>query len=221
MTVAMDRIVEKAKPVAGALLEAAAADLEFADGGYRIAGTDRRVAMAEVLRAVGAEGGLEARASIRAEQHTFPNGCHVCELEVDPETGATRLLAYHMVQDVGVVVNPMIVEGQLHGGVGQGIGQALYEHTVYDSDGQLLSGSFMDYCVPRAGDVPSLGVTLDGTPCPSNPLGVKGCGESGACASPPAILNALLDALAPLGITRIDMPATPERVWRAIRAARA
>ena len=220
MTVAMDRIVEKAKPVAGSLLEAAVADLEFAGGGYRITGTDRRVTMRQVLRAVGAEGGLEARASIRAEQHTFPNGCHVCELEIDPETGATRLLAYHMVQDVGVVVNPMIVAGQLHGGTGQGIGQVLFEHTVYDRDGQLLSGSFMDYCIPRAGDLPALRVTLDGTPCPSNPLGVKGCGESGAIAAPPAVVNAVLDALAPLGVRHIDMPATPERVWRAIRAAR-
>lgn len=220
MTVAMDEIVEKARPVAGNLLEAAAADLEFADGGYRITGTDRRVAMREVLRAVGAGGGLEARASIRAEQHTFPNGCHVCELEIDPETGATRLLAYHMVQDVGVVVNPMIVEGQLHGGTGQGIGQALLERAVYGDDGQLLSGSFMDYCIPRAGDVPGLAITLDGTPCPSNPLGVKGCGESGAIASPPAVVNAVLDALAPLGVRHIDMPATPERMWRAIRAAR-
>ena len=227
MHLAMEKIVELARPVAGHLLEAAAADLVFEDGGFAIAGTDRRIAMREVFRAAhdpyrlppGQAPGLEAEAVFTAEKPAHPNGCHIAEVEADPETGRVRVLRHTCVQDVGLVINPMIVEGQIHGGVAHGLGQALLEDTRYDTDGQLLSGSLMDYCLPRADDMPDISIALESTPCPSNPLGVKGAGESGALPSPPAITAALLDALAPLGVREIDMPATPQAVWRAIRDA--
>ena len=151
---------------------------------------------------------------------TFPNGCHIVEVEIDPETGVVVVEAYTMVHDFGRVLNPMLLEGQLHGGVAQGLGQAGLEHVVYDrQSGQLLSGSLMDYCLPRADDLPSLNLETVETPSPFNPLGVKGCGEAGAAGAPPALMNAILDALGPLGVRHLDMPATPLRVWEAIRAA--
>jgi carbon-monoxide dehydrogenase large subunit len=151
---------------------------------------------------------------------TFPNGCHIAEVEVDPDTGETTLQRYTAVDDFGTLINPMLTVGQVHGGVAQGMGQAMLEHTVYDQhSGQMLSGSFMDYTLPRAQDLPDLNITLSGVPTNANPLGVKGSGQAGAMASPQAIIAAVLDALAPRGVTHIDMPATPERIWRAIRSA--
>ncbi|MBT6118191.1 MAG: xanthine dehydrogenase family protein molybdopterin-binding subunit, partial [Rhodospirillaceae bacterium] len=222
MHLAMEKLVDLARPIASHLLEAAAADLAFEGGGFTIAGTDRRIAMREVFRAAhdparlppGQVPGLEAGAVFKPERPAHPNGCHVAEVEVDPDTGRVRVLRHSCVQDVGLVINPTIVEGQIHGGVAHGLGQALLEDARYDGDGQLLSGSLMDYCLPRAADMPDISINLEGTPCPSNPLGVKGAGESGAMPSPPAITVALLDALAPLGVRDIDMPATPQAVWR-------
>jgi carbon-monoxide dehydrogenase large subunit len=227
MHLAMETLVDLARPIAEHLLEAAPADLAFEDGGFVIAGTDRRIAMREVFRAAhdparlppGHATGLEAHAEFTPGKHAHPNGCHIAELEVDPDTGRVRVLRHSCVQDIGLVINPMIVEGQIHGGVAHGLGQALLEDTRYDAAGQLLSGSLMDYCLPRADDMPDISILLEGTPCPSNPLGVKGVGESAAMPSPPAITAALLNALAPLGVGDIDMPATPQAIWHAIRAA--
>ena len=163
---------------------------------------------------------LDAAEIANIDHHTFPNGCHIAEVEVDPETGIIDILRYSVTDDVGKAVNPMIVAGQVHGGVAQGIGQAMMERTAFDpSSGQLLSGSFMDYQLPRADDLPDIEVELIEVPCGTNPLGVKGAGEAGAVGSPPALMNALLDALADSGITQLDMPATPEVIWRALAAA--
>jgi carbon-monoxide dehydrogenase large subunit len=152
----------------------------------------------------------------------FPNGCHVCEVEVDPETGVVEVVKYTMVNDFGTVINPLLVQGQAHGGIAQGIGQALLERTVFDADGQFLTGSYVDYAIPRASDTPpAFTAAFHSVPAKTNPLGVKGCGEAGCAGSLPAVMNAVVDALAPLGIKHIDMPATPERVWAAIQAARA
>ena len=154
------------------------------------------------------------------DHHTFPNGCHMAEVEIDPETGVTTVMRYVVCDDVGKAINPLIVRGQVAGGVAQGMGQAILEHTVFDPEsGQLLSGSFMDYALPRADDLPDIEVELVEVPCATNSLGVKGAGEAGAVGSPPALINAILDALSPDGVTAIDMPATPERVWRALAAA--
>jgi carbon-monoxide dehydrogenase large subunit len=149
----------------------------------------------------------------------YPNGCHVCEVEIDPETGTTEIVRYTSVNDFGVIVNPLLVEGQAHGGIVQGIGQALMEQVSYSEEGQLLSGSYQDYALPRASDVPSLGFLSHPAPCRTNPLGAKGCGEAGCAGSLPAVMNAVVDALSIYGVTHIDMPATPERVWRAIQEA--
>jgi aerobic carbon-monoxide dehydrogenase large subunit len=201
------------------------ADIEFGAGVFRVVGTDRKLGFADVARAAyvphnypldSLEPGLDENAFYDPPNFAFSNGVHVCEVEVDPETGAAALVSYHAVDDVGTVINPMIVEGQLHGGLAQGVGQALAERTVYD-EGQLLSASFMDYAVPRAADLPGFVSELDETqPCTHNPLGAKGCGESGAIGAPAAVMSALLDALAPLGITELEMPATPHRIWQAI-----
>jgi len=166
--------------------------------------------------------GLEASGSYSPEPPSHPNGAHVCELEVDPETGEVTIDRYFVVDDLGRVLNPLIVRGQIHGGVVQGLGQALLEHQVYDREsGQLISGSFMDYGMPRADTMPNMETELEEVPCKTNPLGVKGIGESGTIGAPPTVINALIDALSPLGVDRIDMPATPLRVWQAIsRAAR-
>ena len=225
---AVDRLIETVKPVAADALEAAAADVEFRDGAFRVAGTDLAVSFDETAFRAAAEGrvrsdgapGVEATAVYEPANNTYPYGTHLCEVEVDPETGAVRIVAYTAVHDFGQVLNPLLLAGQVHGGLAQGLGQALLEHTVYDGEGQLLSGSFMDYCIPRADDLPEFGFEPWVTPSPGNPLDIKGCGEAGAAGSPPAAINAVLDALASAGVTDFDMPATPERVWRAIRAAR-
>jgi len=222
-------IIEKGRLIAGHLLEAPLMDVEFeigaAGGAFVIAGTDRRVTIVEVARAAHSKSlppeippGLAAEDFYKPVTYSFPSGCHVCEVEVDPDTGGIEVLAYAAVNDFGVVVNPMLLEGQVHGGVAQGIGQALMELLAHDSQsGQLLTGSFMDYCLPRADDLPMFGWARNEVPCKTNPLGVKGCGESGCTASLAAVMSAVIDALAPRGVTALDMPATPERVWRALR----
>jgi carbon-monoxide dehydrogenase large subunit len=225
---AIDKIVDKGKKIAAHLLEASVADIEFADGKYRVVGTDREKTFGEIAFTAyvphnypieTVEPGLEDSAFYDPKNFTFPGGCHCVEVEVDPETGVVQVTDVAIADDVGVVINPMIVDGQAHGGLAQGIGQALYEECVYDSEGQLLSGSFMGYTMPRAADLPSFKVGNHVTACTHNPVGIKGVGEVGAIGVPPAVINAVIDALAPLGVTHIDMPATPEKVWRAIRAA--
>jgi aerobic carbon-monoxide dehydrogenase large subunit len=224
------KVIAKGKLIAAHLLEAQPDDIVFADGWFAIAGTDRRVHLDGVARAAHVPGnypletlepGLQETAVYDPPAFAFSNGAHVCEVEVDRETGEVRLVSYRGVDDVGTVINPMIVEGQVHGGVAQGAGQALTERCVYNpADGQLLSGSLMDYALPRAADLPFMISEFDESqPCTHNPLGAKGCGEAGAIAAPAAIVGAVLDALHPLGVVDVEMPLTPERVWKAIRAA--
>jgi carbon-monoxide dehydrogenase large subunit len=228
-TLAADKIIAKAKKIAAHVLETSEGDIEFADGEFRVAGTDRAISLKEVAQASfvpsrlpkGLETGLYETAAFSPEIPNFPNGCHVCELEIDPDTGASQVLRYAVVDDVGTVINKLTLEGQIHGGVVQGIGQAFGEQIVYGrDDGQCLNGSFMDYAMPRAADVGEFLMEENPVPTRTNPLGVKGAGEAGNVGALAAIMNAVVDALAPLGITHIDMPATPERVWQAIRAAR-
>jgi carbon-monoxide dehydrogenase large subunit len=227
-SLAADKIIAKAGRIAAHLLEAAEDDVEFSDGTFRVAGTDRTVSLQEAAEAAyvpsrlppGLETGLYEVASFAPEIPNFPNGCHVCEVEIDPETGVTRVLRYVVVDDVGTVINPLTLAGQIHGGVAQGIGQAFTERLVYDAEsGQLLTGSLMDYGLPRADEVCAFELAENPVPTRTNPLGVKGAGEAGNVGALAAIMNAVVDALAPLGVTHIDMPATPEKVWRAIRAA--
>jgi aerobic carbon-monoxide dehydrogenase large subunit len=225
--VTTDAVIDKGRRAAAEELEAAVGDIVFADGRFTITGTDRGIdilALAAGQRRKAAAGEkaiiLDAAEVAEIKAHTFPNGCHMAEVEVDPETGIVRLVRYAVTDDVGKAVNPMIVRGQVHGGVTQGFGQATLERTVYDPDsGQLLSGSFTDYALPRADDMPDIEVAFVEVPCATNPLGVKGAGEAGAVGSPPAVINAILDALAEDGVHALDMPATPERVWQALRAA--
>ena len=225
---AADLMIERGKAMAAHLIEAAADDIVYADGAFRVVGTDRAVDLFEVARAAAAGKLPEALATtLHGESmhenpaFAFANGCEVCEVEVDPETGAVAVLALSMVDDSGRAVNPMIVHGQQHGAVAQGLGQALLEHCVYDREsGQLLSGSFLDYAIPRADDLPPIAITSRDVPSPTNALGVKGAGEGGTVGAPGAVIHAILDALAPLGVTHIDMPATSARVWQAIQAAR-
>ena len=224
---AADKVIEKARLIAAHILEAAAADIEFADGAFRVAGTDLRISLEAVARAAfdparlppDTEPGLAGEDRFEPDNFTYPHGCHIAEVEVDRETGTVQLLAYTAMHDFGRALNPLLLAGQVHGGVTQGIGQALTERTAYAEDGQLLAGSFLDYCLPRADDLPSFDFENHGTPTMRNPLGVKGCGEAGATGAPPAVINAVVDALGPLGIRHLDMPATPERVWQAIRDA--
>jgi len=212
-------VIEKGKHLASDFLEAAATDIEFAAGKFTITGTDRAVELTTL--AAQNPGKLDTAEIAKLEAGTYPNGCHIAEVEVDPETGTTKILRYLVVDDVGIAVNPLIVRGQVHGGVAQGIGQALLERTAYDSDsGQLLSASFQDYALPRADDLPNIEVDFIEIPCTTNPLAVKGAGEAGAVGSPPAVINAIVDALRPAGVQTIDMPATPERVWEAIKFAK-
>lgn len=226
---AAEKVVEKGKVIAGQVLEASAADIEFSRGRFSIAGTDRGIGIMELAAKV--RGGLKLPDGLPAtldvkhihEQapSAYPNGCHIAEVEVDPDTGIVQVVKYTMVNDFGVVVNPLLVEGQAHGGIAQGIGQALLERVVYDDAGQLLTGSFVDYALPRAFDTPpGFKTQFHPVPATTNILGAKGCGEAGCAGSLPAVMNALVDALRPLGIGHIDMPATPERVWAAIQAAR-
>jgi len=223
MTLAAQRIVDRGRHIAGLLLEAAAADIDFAEGRFTVAGTDRGVTIAQVARAAyapgglpqGEEKGLHATAIVAPQDATFPNGCHLCEAEVDPETGAVAITRYSVVDDVGTVVNPLLLKGQIQGGVAQGLGQALMEEVVFDpASGQLLSASFMDYAMPRAADMPFVAVTSNPQPTPMNPLGAKGAGEAGTVGALPAVIAAICDAI---GVEHLDMPATPERVWRAMR----
>jgi len=226
--VTTDTVIAKGKQAAGEMLEAAPADIAFAEGRFSIVGTDRGVdilTLAATQRQKAAAGEhatlLDSAEVANIDFHTFPNGCHLAEVEVDPETGVVRVVRYAVFDDFGKAVNPLIVHGQVQGGVAQGTGQALFERTAYDAtSGQLLSGSFMDYAVPRADDLPEIDVQLVEIPCTTNPLGVKGAGEAGAVGSPPAVINAVLDALGDDGVTHIDMPATPETVWKAMGLTR-
>ncbi len=226
--VTTDSVIEKGKQAASDMLEAAVADIEFRDGQFAIAGTDRAVDILQLARSQREKAArgekavtLDLAEVADIDFHTFPNGCHMAEVEVDPETGRVELVRYLVCDDFGKAVNPLIVRGQVHGGVAQGLGQAVLERTVYDPDsGQLLSGTFTDYALPRADDLPEIQVELLEIPCATNPLGVKGAGEAGAVGSPPAVINAIIDALAEDGVSHIDMPATPELVWQALAAAR-
>ena len=211
--------IDAGMEAASELLEAAPADIAFSEGRYRVAGTDRSVALQAVAAHRG-DAGLAGESRHQGDAITYPNGCHVCEVEVDPDTGMVEILAFTAIDDVGRAINPMIVHGQSQGGIAQGIGQSLLERTVYDeASGQLLSGSFLDYAIPRAADLPAIACVLNEVPSPTNPLGVKGAGEGGTTGAPGAVMLAILDALRPLGVGHIDMPATPERVWQAIREA--
>jgi aerobic carbon-monoxide dehydrogenase large subunit len=221
-------VIEKGKKAAAHLMEAAEGDIEFANGRFTIAGTDRSIDIMELARRLregkmpeGVPSSLDVDHTTKEVPSTFPNGCHVAEVEIDPDTGVVRIVRYTGVNDFGTIVNPMLVAGQMHGGVAQGIGQALMEEVSYDSSGQPITGSFMDYAMPRAEDIPMMAVGDHPVLAKSNPLGTKGCGEAGCAGSLSTIVNAVLDALSEFGIAHIDMPLTPERIWRAIQDARA
>ena len=227
---ALDKIEAKAKKIAAHLMEASDADIDFAGGEFKVKGTDKMVTFGQVALTAYVphnypldklEPGLNETAFYDPTNFTFPAGTYICEVEVDPATGVVRIDRFTAVDDFGTIINPMVVEGQVHGGLVQGIGQALMEHCVYDREtGQLVTGSFMDYAMPRADDFPNFTIGHVCTPCTTNPLGTKGCGEAGAIGSPPAVINAVLDALAPLGVKDLDMPASPNRVWAAIQSAK-
>jgi len=230
LQMASERIIEKGKTIAAHMLEAAEADIVFADGAFSVAGTDRAVAIQDVAKTAyammglppGIEPTLTAFAAFKPHAPTFPNGCHLCEIEIDPDTGTTAFVSYVVVDDVGTVVNPLLLKGQIHGGVSQGLGQAMCEDLAYDPEsGQLVSASFLDYCMPRADDMCNIEVVSAPVPSPTNPLGIKGAGEAGCVGALPCVQSALIDALSPLGITDVPMPATPWRLWQLIRAAQA
>nr|MCH9675880.1 molybdopterin-dependent oxidoreductase [Gammaproteobacteria bacterium] len=222
MSRAAHKILLKARPIAAEMLDATVEDVEFSEGFYRARQHNRAVGLLEVARQARAlKQPLDTYEHFVRDAMTYPNGCHVAEVEVDPQTGATTLLRYTAVDDYGTIVNPMIAHGQVHGAIAQGIGQALMEHAHYDdATGQLVAGSFMDYSLPRADDLPAFDVELLNTPCTTNPLGVKGCGEAGAIAGFPAIANAIVNALEGDGVTSFSGPATPYRVWSALRDAK-
>jgi carbon-monoxide dehydrogenase large subunit len=229
MMKAMDKIIAKGKRIAAHLMEASVDDIEFDRGTFRVAGTDKTKALVDISVAAYVphnypieelEPGLEETAFYDPKNFTYPGGCHIAEVEIDPETGRTSVISFTAVDDVGRVINPMIVEGQVQGGVAQGIGQALLETCVYDAEGQLLSGSMMDYTMPRADDLPPVSVATHTTLCTHNPLGVKGCGEVGAIGSPPAVINAVVDALSDYGVNHVEMPATPAKIWQIINSGR-
>ncbi len=226
---AMDKVVAKGRKIAAHLLEAAEADVEFADGKFSVAGTDRSKSFGEVALTAyvphnypeDLEPGLDETAFYDPKNFTYPSGAHIAEIEIDPETGHVEVVNFTASDDFGRIINPMIVAGQVHGGLAQGIGQALLEGCVYDREtGQLLTGSYNDYTMPRAADLPNFALSTNVTLCTHNPLGVKGCGEAGAIGAPAAITNALVDALKPLGVRHLDMPATPEKLWRVIQQHR-
>jgi carbon-monoxide dehydrogenase large subunit len=220
---ALDKVEAKAKKIAAHLMEADESDIVIENGELKVAGTDKTLPWFQVALAsytahnlpAGMEPGLKETAFYDPANFTFPAGCYICEVEVDPETGKTEIVQFVAADDFGNIINPMIVEGQVHGGIAQGIGQALLEGVHYDENGQLLTASFMDYTMPRADDLPSFQLSHQNTPCPNNPLGIKGCGEAGAIGSPPALINAITDAI---GNNRLNMPATPLKVWEAARA---
>jgi aerobic carbon-monoxide dehydrogenase large subunit len=227
---ALDKIENKAKKIAAHLLEASDTDIDFANGEFTVRGTDKKIAFGTVALTAYVphnypldklEPGLNETAFYDPTNFTFPSGTYICEVEVNPDTGEVKIDGFSAVDDFGTIVNPMIVAGQVHGGVAQGIGQALLENCVYDKEtGQLLTGSYMDYAMPRADNFPTFNLGTVCTPCTHNPLGAKGCGEAGAIGSPPAVINAVLDALRPLGVKDLDMPASPHRVWEAIQHAK-
>ena len=224
---ASQEVIKRGKEIAGFVLEAAAADIEYVQGRFAIAGTDRSIGLLELAAKLRSglalppelPQSLDVALSTNSPPSAFPNGCHIAEVEVDPETGRIAVVRYAMVNDFGVLLNPLLAEGQAHGGIVQGIGQALMERTVYDEEGQFLTGSYMDYAMPRASDAPMFDFESHPVPAKTNPLGVKGCGEAGCAGSLPSVMNAVIDALAPYGIRHIDLPVTPERLWRAIRDA--
>jgi carbon-monoxide dehydrogenase large subunit len=227
MVKAMDKIVTKGKKIAAHLMEASVDDIEFADGKFTVAGTDKSKTLTDISLAAYVphnypieelEPGLDETSFYDPKNFTFPGGCHIAEIEIDEDTGVVEVINFVAVDDVGRVINPMIVEGQVQGGVAQGIGQALLENAVYDQGGQLLSGSMMDYTMPRADDLPNITVGTETTLCTHNPLGVKGCGEVGAIGSPPAIINAVIDALKEYGVRHMNMPASPQKIWSIIQA---
>ena len=226
---AADKVIAKGTKIAAKLLEAAEADIKFTDGTFGVVGTDKKVDLKSVARAAfqpaqlppGVEPGMYETGTFVPKGATWPNGCHICEVEVDPDTGAVQLVSYSIVDDVGTVINPVTLKGQIHGGVAQGVGQALMEQVVYDADsGQLLTATFMDYAMPRAEDFPDMHVESNPQPTKLNPLGAKGAGEAGTVGALPVVINAVIDALAPLGVKTLEMPASPERVWRAIQDAK-
>ena len=225
---ALDKVIAKGKIIAAHMLEAADADIEFKDGKFTVTGTDREKSFGEIALSAYVphnfphdrlEPGLEETSFYDPLNFTYPAGTHIAEVEIDPATGVVELMDWVCCDDFGNLINPMVVEGQVHGGIAQGVGQALYEEAAYNDNGQLLSASYMDYCMPRADHFPSMKVENLVTACTHNDLGVKGCGEAGAIASPPAVINAVVDALSPLGVTDITMPATPQKVWQAIQSA--
>ena len=224
---AADKIIAKGKKIAAHLMEASVDDIEFKDGKFQVAGTDKSKALAEISLAAYVphnypieelEPGLDETAFYDPKNFTFPGGCHICEVEIDPDTGSLTIVRMTAVDDVGRVINPMIVEGQVQGGLAQGIGQAIMETAIYDEQGQLVTGSFMDYTMPRASDLPNFKTSTENTMCTHNPLGSKGCGETGAIGSPPAVINAVVDALRDYGVRHLDMPATPQKIWSIIQA---
>jgi carbon-monoxide dehydrogenase large subunit len=227
ITKSVEKIKEKGALIAAHLLEASADDLDYADGQWTVKGTDKSIGFGDVALTAyvphnypeGLEPGLEFSSFYDPANFTFPFGAHIAVVEVDTETGVVKLVRYAACDDVGNVVNPMIVDGQVHGGVTHGIGQALLEGAIYDDDGQLTNGSFMDYAMPRADDLPRFETSRTVTPCPHNVLGVKGAGETGTIGSTPAVVNAVIDALWPLGVRHLEMPLTPQRVWQAIKSA--
>jgi carbon-monoxide dehydrogenase large subunit len=222
---AADKVIEKARPIAAHLLEASEDDLEFSGGRFAVKGTDQGVTLGELAFAVfqghnlpdGVEPTLDADATFDPENFSFPHGTHLCATEVDTETGAVRIRSYVCVDDIGEVINPLIVEGQVHGGLAQGISQALFEEAVHDEQGTLTTATFVDYLLPTAVDLPHFTTDRTTTPSTTNPLGVKGVGEAGTIASTPAVVNAVIDAVRHLGVRDIEMPLSPQRVWRAIR----
>src|SRR3954449_1227083 len=220
LAVSANDLIAKAREKASNILEASVEDIEYSGGWLTVAGTDRRIGLFEIAsKEAGARLSVDSEGEV--DGPSWPNGTHICEVEIDPETGVSRVVKYTTVDDVGVAMNPMLVAGQVHGGVAQGIGQALYEGVSYDAEGQLLTASYQDYCIPRADDIPPIEVTLDeSAPCRTNPLGAKGCGESGAIGGPPCIVNGVMDALSELGIKTLHTPLTPMKVWQAIRDAK-
>ena len=214
-------LIAKAREKASQMFEASVEDIEYRDGVLSVVGTDKRIGLFEIAKKENG-GRLSVDSEGAVDGPTWPNGTHICEVEIDPQTGVSRVVRYTTVDDVGVAINPMLVTGQVHGGVAQGIGQALYEGVAYDTEGQLLTASYQDYCLPRADDIPPIEVTLDDSaPCRTNPLGAKGCGESGAIGGPPCIANGVMDALSELGIKSLNTPLSPAKVWQAIQQAKA